>query len=247
VVYYRPGMEKIAQAFNDKYIQAPKLEPRPNLPHRVDIKVILGHDFAHRQGFITKLAKRSEPASAPDQAGPKPESAPVALDKIVAKSKTAEPTNSPPETQPTVKATAELKPPSPPETAAPAKSKTGPLSPRPSAPPILAAPELSKAGIELRNGSGTAHMVRDTWRWLARKGLRVVAAGNYKNYRQEQTVVYYRPGMEKIAQALNKKFFQAPKLEPRPNLPQKVDIKVILGHDFAHRQGSTTKLSKLAD
>ena len=60
----------------------------------------------------------------------------------------------------------------------------------------------------------------------------MVAINNFSNFGVDRTVIYYRPEAERVATSLNKTFFPGAELEPAPRLADRIDVKVVLGHDL---------------
>jgi hypothetical protein len=86
--------------------------------------------------------------------------------------------------------------------------------------------------IEIRNGNGVRGLAFDTRTRLAREGFQVARIGNYRDFGMEQTVIFYRPGAEKVAEAVNAKCFKTARLEATEWLPGDVNLKIILGRDL---------------
>ncbi|MDD3580332.1 MAG: LytR C-terminal domain-containing protein [Desulfobacca sp.] len=112
--------------------------------------------------------------------------------------------------------------------------------------PVLTASELIETAIDIRNGNGIPDLAHDTRTKLSLEGFNVVAIVNHLDFGMEKTTIYYRPGKEKVAQALNAKFFPVAQVEQSQDLPARTDIKVILGHDLDQRETYLTNLAKLA-
>jgi len=60
----------------------------------------------------------------------------------------------------------------------------------------------------------------------------------------QQTKIMYRPGSERVAQALGQKYFRMARVEETAKLPENVDVKVILGKDLS---GGLDLMAKLAN
>jgi len=106
-----------------------------------------------------------------------------------------------------------------------------------STPPIppLTALERETTGIEVRNGNGTRNLAHKTRTLLWQEGFEVSKIGNHIDFRAAATVIYYRPGAERVAQNLIWQIFPQAKLEPTAELKDGVDIKVLLGRDLLDR------------
>jgi len=115
--------------------------------------------------------------------------------------------------------------------APPEKVVSAPTAPAPqsSRPPPLTAPELEDTAIEILNGAGAPGLAAKTRHLLSLEGFQVARIGNHVDFKVRQTVICYRPEAQKVAQAVNAKFFQTSRMEQEPELPEGVDIKVILG------------------
>ncbi len=108
----------------------------------------------------------------------------------------------------------------------------------------LTAAELLQTGIEVSNGDGTPDLAREVRHRLDLEGFTVVGITNHPDYGVDRTVIYYRPGAEKVARALNAKFFQSAEVKDGKELPANTDVKIILGHDLARRQAGAGEPKK---
>ena len=59
--------------------------------------------------------------------------------------------------------------------------------------------------------------------------------GNHVDFGAAKTIVYYRPGMERVAQALGRTLFPGAAMEPSLKLKKSMDIKILLGADLLGR------------
>ena len=98
--------------------------------------------------------------------------------------------------------------------------------------PPLTALERETTDIEVWNGNGTPNLAHQTRTLLEQEGFEVSKIGNHINFGAPDTVIYYRPGAERVAQNLIGQIFPQAKLEPTANLNDGVDIKVLLGGDL---------------
>ena len=64
----------------------------------------------------------------------------------------------------------------------------------------------------------------------------MLAINNFSDFGIDRTVIHYRPGAERVATILNKKFFPGAELEAAPRLADRIDVKVVLGHDLGPQQ-----------
>jgi hypothetical protein len=130
----------------------------------------------------------------------------------------------------------------------PAKAAQASASPHPEPAPAAAAPatytgppvsltaeELSQTRVAIRNGNGLPDMARFCRSQLDLNGFNIVEIKNHIDFGMEQTVIFHRPGFERVAQALAGKFFPQARLEIGEKLPDTMDVKIILGKDLAVR------------
>jgi len=129
-------------------------------------------------------------------------------------------------------------------TAAPAKPKlTIPQPPQAREKP-LTAEELVGAAIEVRNGTWTPNLAHQTRAALSQEGFRVTMIGNHLDFGAERTLIYYRPGAERVAKSLSRTFFPTSTLAPSQKLHDGVDVKIILGYDLLKRHDLMVQLTK---
>jgi Tfp pilus assembly protein PilF len=124
-----------------------------------------------------------------------------------------------------------------------ASSAPKPVSPPPAATSVqkskallLTAQDLETTRIELKNGNGIHEQAREVRRRLALEGFTVVGIGNHLDFGLEETIIAYRPGAAKVAQALAQKFFPGARLEEYGKISPGADIRVSLGRDLAGEQ-----------
>jgi len=103
--------------------------------------------------------------------------------------------------------------------------------PTPPSPPLTAL-ERETTGIEVRNGTWTRNLAHQTRTLLWQEGFKVSEIGNHIDFGAAATVIYYRPGAERVAQGLIWQVFPQAKLEPTAKLKDGVAIKVLLGRDL---------------
>ncbi len=99
----------------------------------------------------------------------------------------------------------------------------------------LTAQELEETAIEVRNGNGARDLARETRSILDLEGFNVVSIANHIDFGVDKTTIYYRPGAEKVAQALGHKFFRGAALVARAEMPPNLDVKILLGQDLLNR------------
>lgn len=124
-----------------------------------------------------------------------------------------------------------------PEKAAAAKSAAVAPEPAPAATPqtrpsYLTCTELMGTAIEVRNGTWTRNLAHQTRARLNLEGFTVAEIGNHIDFGVTQTIIYYRPGVERVAQAVNRTFFPGAQLSQSTKLKQGMDIKILLGADL---------------
>jgi hypothetical protein len=225
-IRYRAKHKQVAQTLKAKVFPTALVKPSQDIPPDVDVRIILGADLAPEESEAAKEAKTPAPA-------PKPEERAAPPAKVAAQPEVkapAAPVPSEPKAEP---GKAPQKPPLTPPT--PAKPPAPPPAPEKSGSGVLSAAELMGTAIDLRNGNGAQGLCQQVRARLSREGFQVASIGNHVDFGQEITAIYYRPGKEKVAQALKGKFFPGARLESGPNLSPGVDIKVILGHDLKSR------------
>jgi Tfp pilus assembly protein PilF len=107
---------------------------------------------------------------------------------------------------------------------------------------LLTAQELAQTAVEVLNGNGAVHLASKTRTLLELEGYHVARIGNHRDWGADGTIIYYRPESEKIAQALQANFFQCAQLSPYPDLPARVDVRLLLGRDVLQGQGLLAQL-----
>ena len=173
-------------------------------------------------------------AGTPAATRPRPDNRLDQTDKVAAvvevRPKAAPPQSATPFSQEDLELAAAPRPPTPPGTGGSASIEPA-AAPVPQAPkaPTMTAAELTDAAIEVRNGAGFPRLAAQTRTLLGRAGFQVARIGNHSNFKMEQTAIYYQPEAEKVAQALQAKFFPTSHIQEDAHLPPEVDVKVILG------------------
>jgi hypothetical protein len=221
VIYYRPGTERVARVLHSEIFPEAQLAESSKLRKGVAIKILLGRDLLEQPRIMARL--RGEEAGASPQ---KPQPRPTASQRpatslILAAAAASGAARSPLQGPP-----------------APVKTLVQPGVP-------LATPtaeELIASVIEIRNGTRArmlAHRTRDR---LSQQGFHVGMIGNHIDFGAETTVIYYRPGTEKVAQALDSQIFPGAQLVESPKLRKGVAIKILLGRDLLAQPQTMARL-----
>jgi hypothetical protein len=129
--------------------------------------------------------------------------------------------------------------------AAPGAPKVDPLTQAATATSTggLTAGELVNTRIEIRNATRVRNLAQKAKNLLSSEGFTVGSIGDHFGFKNNYTVIYYRPEAEKVARTLNSEIFSGARLTPSSKLNQGTAIKVVLGRDF--REGPRL-LSRLA-
>ena len=90
--------------------------------------------------------------------------------------------------------------------------------------------------IAILNGNGIHNLAHATRSRLHLEGYWVAAINNFSNFGDGRTVIYCRPETERAATTLDKEFFPGAELEPAPRLADRIDVKVVRGHDLGLQQ-----------
>ncbi len=141
-----------------------------------------------------------------------------------------------PELKPAMPATA----PAPAKTSVPVAAKAA--APETRKPAYLTAAELEDTGIDIRNGTRARDLAHRARTMLSQEGFNVVHIGNHIDFGAEKTIIFYRPGSEKVARNLSARFFPQSQVEPSAKLPGDVSVKVLLGQDLLQHQDIMAKL-----
>ena len=99
----------------------------------------------------------------------------------------------------------------------------------------LTCAELTDTAIEVRNGTWTRNLAHQTRSLLRQEGFTVAKIGNHVDFGAAKTMVYYRPGAEKVARAVSRVVFPGAGLAPSQKLKKGMDIKILLGADLLER------------
>jgi hypothetical protein len=224
IIYYRPGAERIAQALSRTVFPPAGLEPSLKLDKGMDIRVLLGHDLLESPQFMARL-NDGAPPTAPFS------KTPPATDKIMAAKTEAErPVASHQEPPIESRATAGAGQ----QPLAPASKEVAAPLPSPALTPLTVAERVDTA-IEVRNGTWTKDLARQTRSLLCQEGFTVAMIGNHVDFGAAKTIIYYRPEAERVARALGRTVFPSAGLEPSLKLKEGMDIKILLGTDLLQR------------
>ncbi len=222
VIYYGPGAERVARVINSKIFPEALLAESAAFRNGVDIKILLGRDLMEHPRIMARL-KGEEPGASPREPQPQPlASQRPAASLILASAAASGAARSPL--------------PGPPPT--PAKTLVHPKVPL----GALTAAELIDSVIEIRNGTRAQMLAHQTRAQLSQQGFNVGIIGNYIDFGAETTVISYRPGTEKVAQALVSQFFPKAQLEESLKLRAGVDIRILLGSDLLAQPQTMARL-----
>ena len=225
MIYYQPGSERIAQALGRTIFPHAGLEPSLKLDKGMDIKVLLGHDLLENPQFLARLDGNGPPAA------PFSETLPAADKLMAAKTEAERPAAGHQEPREEDRSKAR---PGPQPLAAKSKEVVAQPLTLP-APTSLTAAELMDTAIEVKNGTWTKDLARQTRSLLQQEGFTVAGIGNHVDFGAAKTIIYYRPGAERVARAVGRKVFPGAGLEPSQKLTQGMDIRILLGADLLER------------
>ncbi len=216
VIYYRPGTERVAGVLHSEIFPEAQLAESSELRKGVAIKILLGRDLLEHPQIMARL-RGQEGLASPQKPQPLP-TASLILAAAAASGAARSPLQGPPPT--------------------PAKTLVQPGVP-------LAAPtaaELTASVIEIRNGTRARMLAHQTRDRLSQQGFHVGTIGNHFDFGAETTVVYYRPGTEKVAQALDSQIFPGAPLVESYKLKKGVAIKILLGRDLLAQPQNMARL-----
>ena len=222
IISYRPGAAKVAQALRANIFRTASLEETSKLKDRVAVKVLLGRDLLEQADLMARLGEgEAQPLPAAKQ--------PPKSDQLLAAPAPAEP---PAPGKPASQALPPKKvaPPEhllPPQSRAPVTQKLPAVAPEP-----LTAAELMDTPIEVRNGTWTPNLAHQVRSLLNLEGFTVAIIGNHIDFGAQKTIIFYRPGAEKVARTLAGKFFPGATLESSEKLKKEVGVKILLGADL---------------
>jgi tetratricopeptide (TPR) repeat protein len=224
VIYYRQGSEDVARTLSARFFPQSKVAIGEEFAPGADIKIVLGKDGS------TSADLASEPETAAEKVAAGLGSDPQQLKPAAAATAPAP-------------AAAPAKAPAPAALPAAAAVPTKTASREASDHPYLTAVELETWGVEIRNGSGAQNLAHKARAMLSQEGFNVTCIGNHIDFGAEKTIIYYRPGAEKMARNLNQQFFPHSQLEQSAKLQGEVAVKVLLGKDLLQRTDVMAKLS----
>ncbi len=228
VIYYQDGAQRVAQALNAEIFPEARLERSAQLKDGVAVRVLLGHDLANQPRVMARLTGETLAEASPAVKAKAPEARlrpqAGASQGPAAPINGATPAKAGPDKRP-IPPAATAGPAAPNQAAAETAAPKGPLT----------AEELITTLIEIRNGTRSQNLAHRTRSLLSREGFSVGIIGNHIDFGAEVTEIYYRPGAEKVARALNSKIFPEAKLTPSSRLKKGMAIKVVLGRDLLDR------------
>ena len=102
-------------------------------------------------------------------------------------------------------------------------------APPPGPAPLISA-ELVGSAIEVRNGTRAKNLAHQTRSLLREQGFTVAFIGNHVDFGAASTMVYYRPGAEKVAQAVARSLFPGAGLASSQKIKKGMNIKVLRGY-----------------
>lgn len=111
-------------------------------------------------------------------------------------------------------------------------------------PKYLTSAELVGTAIEVRNGTWTHNLAHQARTALSAEGFNVTMIGNHIDFGAERTLIYYRPGVERVARSLASDFFPTSVIEESQKLRGGVDVKIILGYDLTKRPELMARLGE---
>jgi Tfp pilus assembly protein PilF len=215
VIYYRPGAKKVARTLNYEIFPKVKLVQTTRLRKGTDLKILLGNDLLNQPRTMARLTGRLPGPSTEiarldaSEIGPQPQQKASVTEPVPALvAQTALPVAEPRAQKPVLsKASA----------------------------PKLTDEELLANPVEIRNGTRCRFLAHDARSLLSLEGYKVGIIGNYIDFGAKTTVIYYRPGAEKVARALGAAIFPGAQLTGTSKLKKGIAIKVVLGHDLLQR------------
>jgi hypothetical protein len=222
VIYYRPGMERVAGVLHSEIFPEAQLMESSKLRKGVAIEILLGRDLLAQPQTMARL-RGEEAGASPQKPQPRPTASQRPATSLILAAAAASGT-----------ARSPLQGPPP----TPAKTLVQPGVP-------LATPtaeELIASVIEIRNGTWARMLAHQTRDRLSQQGFHVGMIGNHIDFGAETTVIYYRPGTEKVARALNSQIFPGAQLVESSRLRKGIAIKILLGRDLLAQPQTMVRL-----
>ena len=108
---------------------------------------------------------------------------------------------------------------------------------------FLTTAERVDTAIEVRNGTWTKNLAHETRSLLWQEGFTVAKIGNHLDFGAVKTMIYYRPGAERVARAAGRTVFPGAELAPSLKLKKGTDIKVLLGRDLVENPQFMARLN----
>ena len=225
MIYYRPEAERVAREVGRTVFPEAELTPSLKLHQGTDIKVLLGADLMENAQFMARLNNDAPPAAASAAKAP-------ATDKLLATQTAAKPSAAGHQ-EPLEKNQPKAGPGQQPLAPKSKEVKAQPLTSSGTA--FLTVDERVNTAIEVRNGTWTKNLAHETRSLLRQEGFTVAKIGNHIDFGATKTMIYYRPGAEKVAQAVGRTVFPGAELESSLKLHKGMDIKILLGADLLER------------
>jgi Flp pilus assembly protein TadD len=226
-ISYQPQAERVAQVLKEDFFPEADLKASDGLGKDADVRITLGHDQKARKAKIDErmalLDLRAQLAVILASSRKSDEAAAVAVSTEEAEAQTTQAAK-----------TVLARPPARISASEPVNTQAV----------ILTAEELTKTKIELRNGNGVQDQARKLRSEMEGQGFNVVRIKNHIDFGMAQTKILHRNRAQRVAQALNQKYFRSARLEKTANLPENVDVKIILGKDLS---GGLDLMAKLAN
>ncbi|MDI6853053.1 MAG: LytR C-terminal domain-containing protein [Deltaproteobacteria bacterium] len=215
-ISYQPQAERVAQVLREDFFPGADLKASDKLGKDTDVRITLGHDQKARKAKIEErvalLDLRAQLAVMLASSGKSEKASAVAATPKKAELQTTQSRkNESPESPAQI-------------------SVSEPVNAQPV---LLTAEELTKTKIELRNGNGVQDQARKLRAEMEVQGFTVVRIKNHIDFGMAQTKILHRSPAQRVARALNQKYFRSARLEEAANLPEDVDVKIILGKDLS--------------
>ncbi|WP_394808536.1 LytR C-terminal domain-containing protein [Nitrosomonas sp.] len=89
--------------------------------------------------------------------------------------------------------------------------------------------------IEVSNGNGISGMAKQVSGFFQQYGFAKARLTNHPSFNQNQTEIYYRPNSYQEAHQINQMLTKQARLIESMELRQDVQVKILLGRDFSHK------------